>query len=384
MKRRGYLFAVLLISCLVACGGGGGGKKGGNETSIGGPGIYVAGNYYDESKEDDARNVGCVWKITESGTTETALTNDSYPESIYVYNGTVYVSGTVWDSSSESQTACCWIISGDGTVTKYDLEGGLDAPSIYVHNGTAYIAGSCGTNEINTACYWTISESGTVTRTDLAVSISSDLVYAKSIFVNDDAIYIAGNFYNTAIEKDVACCWEIASGKATTGGITPSYLLSGQEANGIVVKDGTIYISGEVIDYEASPATFTGVYWVIPPESEESYTTRYDHESSINSYADTISVASDGTVYTAGRRNGWYPCYWTGTEITELGTEEGEVSSISASGSTVYMAGNYKGDYDGSTVEIACIWMTTTSVNLTDLTDKNISGGNAAALFVVK
>jgi hypothetical protein len=375
LKRAlALLFATSMA--FAACGGGGGGSDG--NSSNGGSVIYVAGNYVDESKEGDSQYVSCVWKITDSGKTETALTNDSYPESVFVYNDTVYVSGTTWNSSSESYVACCWKISSDGTVTKYDLDGGLDAPSVFVHNGTAYIAGSCGTTSIIKACYWTISDSGTVTRTDLAVNFSSNSVYAKSIFVNDDAVYIAGDFYYSTLGKNVACCWEITAGAVTTGSITPQYYLSGQEANGILVQKGTIYISGGL--YDGGTVTFTGAYWVITGEGS----TRYDHAAVTNSYANTISVDSDGTVYTAGRRNGFYPCYWTGTTITELGPEEGRVSSISASGGTLYMAGNYSGSYGGGSVDVACYWKGTTRIDLTDLTDENISSASAAALFVYK
>ncbi len=112
--------------------------------------------------------------------------------------------------------------------------------------------------------------------------------------------------------------------------------------------------------------------------------TRYNHEAEINSYVYTISVGSDGTVYTAGRRNGFYPCYWTGSAMTELGTDEGEVNSISAIDGTVIMAGNYTGEYGIGLVEVACLWKGTTKVDLTDITDENISNACAAALFVCK
>ncbi len=380
LKRAlAVLFATSMA--FAACGGGGGGGgDSGSSSSNGGAVIYVAGHYLDESKEGDSQNVSCVWKITDSGKTETALTNDSYPESVYVYNDTIYVSGTTWNSSSESYIACCWVISSDGTVTRYNLDGGLDAPSVYVHNGTAYIAGSCGTSSENKACYWTISGSGAVTRTDLAVHASSNLVEAKSIFVNDSALYITGDYYNTTNGKYVACCWEIAADMATTGGQTPSSYLDGQEANSILVQDGTVYISGEVYDYTTTPAKFTGVYWVMTEDG----TTRYDHAASTNTYAYAISVGNDGTVYTAGRRNGFYPCYWTGTTITELGSDEGKVNSISARGGTVYMAGHYTGKYGIGLVDVACLWKGTMRIDLTDITDENISNASAAALFVYK
>lgn len=383
MKRAGYLFATLFICWLTSCGGseGSGGITGGSNSPNAGAVIYAAGNYGDESKEGESQYVSCVWKITESGITETALTSHSCPESVYVCNGTVYISGTTWDSPTESNKACCWKIAGDGTVTKYDLEGGQDAPSVYVYNGTAYIAGSYGFESETKACYWTISSGGTVTRTDLAVNVSSNRVEAKSIFVNDNAIYIVGDYYYSTNEKDVACCWKMASGKATASSNTPEYYLSGQEANGVVVIDGTIYISGEVIDYETAPATFMGVYWVITSEDS----TRYKHEAEINSYTDAISVGSDGTVYTAGRRNGFYPCYWTGTTVTELGSEEGRVNSIYTSGGTVYLAGNHLASSEsGGSVEVACYWKGTTRFDLTDITDANISNAEVTALFVYK
>ncbi len=372
------LYAILMA--FTSCSGGGGsgdgaGNGGGNSTN-GVTAVYVAGNYVDNSKEGESQYISCVWKITESGKTETVLTNDSYPESVCVYNNTIYVSGTTWNSSSESYIACCWIISGDGTVTRYDLSGGLDAPSVYVHDGMAYIAGNCGTTVKTTACYWTINSSGTVTRKDLAFVLDYSFGNANSIFVNDDAVYVAGNYSSGT--KEVACCWKVSEGKATTGGITPSYLLSGQQANGILVKDGTIYVCGKLYDEET--VTFTGVYWVITDES----TTRYDHAAVTNSYVYSIAVDSDGTVYTAGRRNGFYPCYWTGTTITELGSAEGEVNSIYAGSGTVYAAGNYSGTYDSGLVDVACYWKGTTRTDLTDITDKNISNADAAALFVYK
>lgn len=375
-RALAVLFAMSMA--FAACGGGGSGGGGDGDSPNGDAVIYVAGNYVDESKKGESQYVSCVWKITESGKTETALTNDSYPESVYVYNDTIYVSGTTWNSSSESYIACCWVISSDGTVTRYDLDGGLDAPSVFVYKGTAYIAGSCGTTLENKACYWTISGSGVVTRTDLAVHVSSNFVEAKSIFVNDDTIYIAGDYFYSSSEIYVACCWEVAVDNATSGGITPQHYLSGQEANGIVVQDGTIYISGEVTDYKASPAKFTGVYWIITSEGS----TRYDHAAVTNTYAYAISVGTDGTVYTAGRRNGFYPCYWTGTTITELGSDEGAVNSISARGGAVYMAGHYTGEHEGGLVDVACLWKGSTRIDLTDITDENISNASAAALFV--
>jgi hypothetical protein len=194
LKRAlALLFATSMA--FAACGGGGGGSDG--NSSNGGSVIYVAGNYVDESKEGDSQYVSCVWKITDSGKTETALTNDSYPESVFVYNDTVYVSGTTWNSSSESYVACCWKISSDGTVTKYDLDGGLDAPSVFVHNGTAYIAGSCGTTSIIKACYWTISDSGTVTRTDLAVNLAA-IPFTQTRSLSTKTRFILPEMFTTA------------------------------------------------------------------------------------------------------------------------------------------------------------------------------------------
>jgi hypothetical protein len=156
-----------------------------------------------------------------------------------------------------------------------------------------------------------------------------------------------------------ACYWE---GSSRTD--MPEY---GSAAYSIYVDGGTVYIAGE---YYSVPhgESWIPCYWKGTERTE-----LWTPNGPLEGYATSVAVSA-GVVYTAGnyRLGGtWIPLYWTDATWTELPTagrpNSGYAYSIFLEGGKVYSAGRY---YNG-VGWIACYWENDTRIDL--------PGGSGAA-----
>ncbi len=329
--------------------------------------VITAGSYHGTNMI-----VPRLWSFTlEADLPIPSTANIGEAHAVYLYQGGLYVAGHYYDG--KRRIPCYWTATTKAhepgvNWIRTDLDVGDAsgvANSIYVAGGTVYTAGYYESATGRVPCYWT----GT-SRTDLdAVGAGGE---AKSIYVSGGTVYTAG-YYDRQVAGSfipAPCYW---TGKSRTdldddGG--------GGEAKGIYVAGGTVYAAGFYHNYPGGPCNNSSSqqvarYWAGKAKAD------LFSDCSIQAAANSIFV-SGGTVYTAGNYyNGknTIPCYWTGTNKTNLDSVEGDATSIGVSGGTVYTAGYLSSVAVGG--QFACFWKDTTRILLPG------NGGRADSIFVI-
>jgi len=227
-------------------------------------------------------------------------------------NYNIYTAGYYYDNGWKS---CYW----KGTV-RTDLNDSLVsamATSLFVYEGNVYTSGYY-TNSIDIPCYWKNTE---------RIDLSGDEVhsaYTTDIYVSNGSVYIAGCYNNGT--KTLPCYWENEIRKEIED------FPSGSNANiqSIFVSDGDVYLCGY---YSAGSASIP-CFWKNNVRTDLPLS-----EGSTSCIANSVYVYN-GTVYTAGNddffRN---PCYWEGTNKTNLFDGTGSATSVFVSDGEVYTAG---------------------------------------------
>jgi len=194
--------------------------------------------------------------------------------------------------------------------------------------------------EKRVACYWEGA-----TRHSLGAGLERQSWAAAQIQSLDGVVYAAG-FYS-GDSKSVPCYWA-GEGRVDLGDESGSALTCSAYALGIALHEGEVYTVGVLVNRPAGPA-YTPCYW----EGKVCHLLG-DQEGdplSSNGHAYSIAVAPDGTVYTAGYREGKIgrsPCYWRGVNLHFLSlpdsedSDSGRATAIALSGGSVYAAGYYR------------------------------------------
>src|SRR5690606_30009457 len=120
---------------------------------------------------------------------------------------------------------------------RFDLTSGVTdgrARSVFVNKGIVYVVGKSDSQ----AMLWKI-DGETVTPILLPVDPSASNSEGLSIYISDNIIYVAGNYYRGGAEP-VATLWTI-NGEA----ITTTYLTEGNNPN-IYSKASSIYVSNGI------------------------------------------------------------------------------------------------------------------------------------------
>jgi len=218
--------------------------------------IYLLGSYINPNTGED---IYCYWIDDGSGNVQEVQLNiqgkvDLKLTDIFVDSSYVYVSGCYSDSVTGDWVASYWVDDGNGNTQEVVLDSSMSlyANSIYVYNGIVYVAGESNGN----ACYWVDNDgigSNNPTKTDLETSSSC----AKSIYVDSDgSIYISGK-YSDQINGSyvyVICYWKdgirhdlksLNNYKITPGAIS--------------VSGSYVYVSG--FYYDDASGNYVISYW---------------------------------------------------------------------------------------------------------------------------
>jgi uncharacterized membrane protein len=216
-------------------------------------------------------------------------------------------------------------------------------------NATVYIVGSSPSGgewpDLPKACYW---KDGVRTFLPHEETPGLSTSVATGIAVSGDSIYIIGEFRLQKGYYDRAFYWK--NGVQTFLPV-PEETTSSQ-ARAIAVSGGSVYIAGTYRDDN----DWTNCYWKDGVRTDLPFiNTEYNGEIYEISGTITSIAASGGSVYIAG----WYyedvlingnyigsevPCYWKDGVRTDLpkGAFIARATSITVSGGSVYIAG-----YDG-------------------------------------
>ena len=220
---------------------------------------------------------------------------------------------------------------------------------------TVYIPGTTNGHE---ACYWVNNDQITLNHPGSATKS-----VGKYITVFQGDIYVAGYYREDSggSTKDYACYW-VNDGAPVTLPVTGT--LKNSSTTGIAVSDDGIYIAG----YYSNESDSKLCYWVDKGTGPVEIPLTVSEGSIYSSETSGIAVAADGKVYIAG----YYKidkgdsmetkvCYWVddGTPTNNIdmkilnGAEDPKINAITASGGSVYMAG----DCSLTSVEsAACYW----------------------------
>ena len=190
-------------------------------------------------KQKHSRLKSTVGKVWKNGITLYEL--NGIPESIYVYNDTIYVVG--WGNSNKPifNIAKLWINGNEQILTKGTYG---EAKSVFVSDNNVYIIGSENDgNWILKDNQWGINNYPRLWINGVSQNFTSvNDVELKSIYVSDDDVYIVGIEY---VDKNrIAKLWKNGTPQAlTTNG---NY---GGEANSVFVSDGVVYVVGWESEY---------------------------------------------------------------------------------------------------------------------------------------
>lgn len=259
--------------------------------------VYIGGYYKDKSK-----NTPCYW-IDDRNTIEKKdlpmdNNNSGFVKSIFIYSNAVYSAGFYYDGNQN--VPCYWA----GT-NKIDLEfdGSNSAQAYYITvcNGKVYTAGSSGDGSYTNACYWIGQKRHLLgTNNDFNSAVNSILV------LSTNNILMAG-CYSGADGKNIPCFWNNTKRIRIGGG-----LYNGQ-AKSLFMNNGNIYIAGYYFNTVAIPC-----YWEIGSNG----TNKIDLPCPAGYEARAYSVyVCDNVIYTSG----WYqnhstntPCYWMGLDRIDM------------------------------------------------------------------
>ena len=285
-------------------------------------------------------------------------------------NGDIYVAGSYYDSS-DNEFACYWKNGTPVKLSKPSGSNGSYSSGIAVSGNTVYISGVYskleGTEYKIYPCYWI----GTNSYGLLLPSVqNAGFTDNLSIVANGSTAWFTGNYVGSDSWFTSAACWS-NEGKRLRLSWGNTFL---DEAKAITESNGLVYIAGyrrqyTYFDYEIDGPTV----WMCPSSLD-------DYEGSVQSMrlneiddsgfrfseAHAISV-SGSNIYTAGKiksydeQSGYvsyYPCYWINKNIYTFSGEPNrdylEITSISLSGTDVYIAGYYHSTPSGS--RTLCYW----------------------------
>jgi hypothetical protein len=230
--------------------------------------------------------------------------------------------------------ACYWKTIDNITLQKDLMATNSSAYDIFVTDNGVYIAGDFDSRTNRKPCYW-FDNGTTITHYPLTKPTGAGNTYSKAITVTESGVYAAGYYDKSGF---IACYWD-ASGVChdlpLPSGAKRSYALSMS-----VTSDGTIYIAGY---YRNNNDLWRACYWKVSDTSIE----RKDIDSERYSYALDIAVTSTG-VFIAGYyedySNWRTPCYWIikGDTITRHDLKgNGEANTIAVNATGLYVAGFY-------------------------------------------
>jgi hypothetical protein len=224
----------------------------------------------------------------------------------------------------------------------------LPEPSVYV---AAQL--QSGTNR---ALYWKDDES-------FNLSNGTRHAFAKSIYVNQSGVYVAGNEHSTS-SVYVAKYWKDGVEVILSDGVKHAF------ADGIFVSNDVVYVAGSQETTQQRRAT----YWVNGTQHNLTDGSKYSIASSI--------YVSNNDVYVAGYMNepNEVARYWKNGGENILAQSANSVRSRAASiyvaGSDVYVAGYQQiSTGGGSSKYVATVWKNNAITNLSDIANNGYASG---------
>ena len=289
--------------------------------------VYVAGYYYD----NNSKSIACYW-IDGQGPYNLSG-NNNRAEAITVVNGNIYVAGYVSDESYNT-TACYWENGDRKSLPSYS--GSSVAKDIAFLDGDVYTVGYDATYALR----W----KNTVQRTILCNG------EAHGIAISGGDMYICGNTDGEDVIPQVFY-WQQSTGNTTI--IMEDYE-SPIYANDIAIENGNIHIAGYCHPYSGSNDPY---YWNKTGGMVELEDLPSPKQSDDEAYG--ISV-SNGKVYIAGNSivrgissgtpRESYAILWVDGTLKQLNGDY--AYDITVSGEDIYIAGTYSFDE----VTRACYW----------------------------
>jgi hypothetical protein len=222
MKTIKLLSILLSITFFISCS-----KDAPQEEVIPQTIVHAAGSEIIPSELGFAFPTDSYWKNNVK--TLSGFSGGFQAKSVFVNNNKIYIAGQ--DQPASIQIPC---YSENGTrVSLGTIEG--TANSIYVKNNDIYVGGYTQTSDITTAKYW---------KNGVEFSLTNGLrdAQVRSVFVDGNDLYCAGNEENTARTVDQAKYWK--NGVATILSTNASHL------NSILVFGGDVYACG--FEYNAA------------------------------------------------------------------------------------------------------------------------------------
>lgn len=220
-----------------------------NSVYVSNESVYVAGNY----STDGSKYIAAYWK--DGVRTDLDVPGyHSQARSIFVEGDTIYVAGKYRNLDGTGNVATVW---KNGVRTDLSATGASDAwaNSIYVSDGSVYISGYHSDRTDNFPTVW---KDGV--KTDLVgVSVLSWLAQnqfsSNSIYVSGGNVYVSG-FYNNGT-NDIPAVWKdgvktdlsTASTAVTTAATYDAYAYS------VSVGNGSAYVCGSYSDGTTTFAT---------------------------------------------------------------------------------------------------------------------------------
>lgn len=215
------------------------------------------------------------------------------------------------------------------------------ANAIAGSNGIVYIAGSRGIQNDQEAGYWYGASGGSLNFHQLGLSGGMTAAMATAIAVSGAAVHTAGAQLNNS--GSAATYWKSDG--------TPVVLDNGSVSSqvfSIAVSGGFVYAVG-VAD---SNGNSIAMYWKI--EAGSGTVDQSLELGSAGSFANSIAISSDGTIYVAGSQSGNAALCWKinaggadNSTVTDTFTLDGGVDAFdvaAVSGNVVYVAGRNSSD----------------------------------------
>lgn len=240
-----------------------------NDMLVYGDDVYVVGQEYESGLA--LNYVAKIWKNGE----ETWITNGeeySDAEDVFIYDSTIFVLGYDGDSTfcwTDGITKKLGKMSRPRKICVNDLDTHIIARFDYIKNGInteieyndsieqlydlslfgndVHIIGEVFIDNNYYACYW---KNGKATILDTSKNFSS----AKSMFIYDSDIYIAGYSYNEGSDNIEAVYWNNGKKVWLTGG------KEGSRASTIYVYKGDVYVGG-ILNPSGSNDDDQFLYW---------------------------------------------------------------------------------------------------------------------------
>ncbi|MDY6934127.1 MAG: hypothetical protein SVZ03_07880 [Spirochaetota bacterium] len=351
------------------------------------PEIYVAGFYNMDSglsESGDDEHIPCLW--TNEGMIELDRGSRAYasPQSIFVTENHVYLAGYSYNGGDSQRagersdvSACLW---RDDEILWVDENSHSVAYSVFVYGDKVYASGYyCNASSQYVACYWSLSNE-TVTRTDIfAGSIKSGLpTLAKSIYITDDIIHVAGNRSDGSGRK--ACYWKYNKYNEPLEEIElvmPEY--SDNFANSIYVSGNDVYIAA---NYRSSNRS-TGLAGLWLNGEQNSIIETLSHGVK-DIYVSANDVFICGQYQDNSMKNKAFCCQISGEniEITDLQAPgAAKVHAIHGVGGDLYLSGCYNTEVEGVIRKVACYWKNDQIEMLTGYKDHN---AEATDIFIME